>query len=184
MSCAVPRRFMAIRWTSALCPSSPYPAHCLSEAALERTNPGAAVYGDPEWPELMRQLPGQADYRVFCRAIGLDAGERRGETCARADVDDPAAAGSLHARRYSPAQREGGMDVDREKMVPIGVRHLLDRSHLLSGDAAGIVDQHIHRATCCPLDLYDPCRRCGAVGQVQHLCLDSSLRGFRKFRGG
>ena len=43
MSCAVPRRFMAIRSTNALCPSSPYPAHCLSEAALERTNPGATL---------------------------------------------------------------------------------------------------------------------------------------------
>jgi len=69
-------------------------------------------------------------------------------------------------------------------MVPIGVRHLLDRAHLLSGDAAGIVDQHIHRATCCPLDLYDPCCRCGAVGQVKHPCIDSSLGGFRKIRGG
>ena len=43
MSCAVPRRLIAIRSTNALCPSSPYPAHCFSDAALERTKPGATL---------------------------------------------------------------------------------------------------------------------------------------------
>ena len=43
MSCGVPWRFMAIRSTSALCSSSPYPAHCFSDAALERTKPGATL---------------------------------------------------------------------------------------------------------------------------------------------
>ena len=62
--------------------------------------------------------------------------------------------------------------------VPIGVRHLLDRMHLLFRDAAGVVDQHIDRAACCLLDLRDPCRRYSAVGQVQHLCVESSLSGF------
>jgi len=30
------------------------------------------------------------------------------------------------------------------------------------------------RAACCPLDLRDPCRRCGAVDQIQHLCVAPS----------
>ena len=67
--------------------------------------------------------------------------------------------------------------------VPIGVRHLLDGMHLLLRYAAGIVVQHIDRAVCCLLDLRDPCRRYSAVGQVQHLCVESSLSGFGKFRG-
>jgi len=53
-----------------------------------------------------------------------------------------------------------------------------------SCDAAGVVDEHIDRAAGCPLDLRDPCRGRTAVGQVKHLCADSSLRGLRKFRGG
>ena len=94
------------------------------------------------------------------------------------------AAGSLHPRRHRPAQREDGADIDRENTVPIGVRHLLDRMHLLPRDAAGVVDQHIDRAARCLLDPRDPCRRCDAVGQVQRFCFDSDPRGFRKFRGG
>jgi hypothetical protein len=54
--------------------------------------------------------------------------------------------------------------------------------HLLFGDAAGIVDQNIDCAACCPLDLRDPCSGRGAVGQVKHLCVDSRLGGLRKFR--
>jgi hypothetical protein len=30
---------------------------------------------------------------------------------------------------------------------------------------------------------HDPRRRCGTVGQVQHLRLDACLRAFRKLRG-
>jgi len=50
------------------------------------------------------------------------------------------------ARRHGPAQHEGGANVDRKNAVPIGVRHFLDRMHLLSRDAARVVDQHIDRA--------------------------------------
>jgi hypothetical protein len=38
------------------------------------------------------------------------------------------AAGTLHPRRYCPAQPEGGTDIDRENAVPIGVPHFLDRA--------------------------------------------------------
>ena len=93
------------------------------------------------------------------RSTGLsvcaDPGQLRAETSARADVDNSTATGSLHASRICTAQREGGY----------------------------VVDQHIDRAACCLLDLRDPCRRYSAVGQVQHLCVESSLSGFGKFRG-
>jgi hypothetical protein len=56
----------------------------------------------------------------------------------------------LHACRHCSAQREGGTDVDRENTVPIGVRHLLDGAHLLFCDAAGIVDEHIDKASRSP----------------------------------
>jgi hypothetical protein len=115
----------------------PLPLRCRVGADETRSH---AVDGNPERPQLVRQLSRQPDHRVFGRAICLDAGQRRAETGTRADVDNTTAAGTLHPRRYCLAQREGGTDIDRENAVPIGVPHFLDRMHLLPRDAAGVVD--------------------------------------------
>src|SRR5215469_3774925 len=55
----------------------------------------------------------------------------------------PAATARLNVRA-APA-------FDRKNTIPIGVRYLLDGTHLLFCDAAGIVDQQIDRAVFCSI---------------------------------
>src|SRR5215472_10462015 len=116
MSCGVPRRLIAIRSTNALCPSSPYPAHCLSEAALERTKPGATLLtvipNGPSSCPSCRVKPTTACFAEQYAWMPVSEGPRPAPELMLIIRPLPA--------RFMP-QREGGTDVDRENTVPIGV---------------------------------------------------------------
>ena len=101
MSSAVPSRRSAMLWISRAWPSCahrlPLPLGRGVGADEARRD---AVDGDPEGPELVGQLAGQADLAGLGAGIGLDAGEADAQPGARGDVDDPAVA----LRASSPAR--------------------------------------------------------------------------------
>jgi hypothetical protein len=76
MSCALPKRFIAIRSTSAFFPSSPHLAHCGCRIGADETRRDA-VDGDAERAKLMGELPGEADHRVFRRNVVVKLGACR-----------------------------------------------------------------------------------------------------------
>ena len=71
-------------------------------------------------------------------SICADPGQRRAETSARADVVNTAATGSLHAPAIARLDAKAATMLTAKNPVPIGVRHLLDRMHLLLRDAPAL----------------------------------------------
>ncbi len=98
---------------------------------------GDAVLGHLEGDGL-----GQAHDAVLGRDIGRL--ERRGDqTVSRSDVDDPSAALLLHDRHGRLGGVEGRRQIDGDDQVPLVVREILDRGHVLD---AGVIDQDVQLA--------------------------------------
>ena len=68
--------------------------------------------------------------------------------------------------------------------VPIGVRHLLDRMHLLLRDAPALSSStSTAPLVVCSIGAIHAAAAARSV-RSSYLCVDTSLRGFRQFYGG
>ena len=167
MSYAVPRCFMAIRSSNPLCPSSPYPAHCFSDAALERTKPGAT---------LLTVIPNGPSSCASCRVKPTTA-------CFAEQFEAAAVAGSGLVVRQQvlalhPLEVAAQHPRPAAERAPCCLRHHVQWQ--LSGRSSGPVisnltpphrpasAQHRHVAPVVDHPVRDRVCACGQVGSIGH----------------
>src|SRR4029453_13677518 len=103
---------------------------------------------DAVGPELEGELAGEGDDAALGRGIGAGAVEAQAPSRDRGQVDDLAAALLLHHRNDRVRAEEGGVEVEGDKLLPVGEAQLLGR-RLRIGDhraAAHGVDQDVDAA--------------------------------------
>ena len=107
---------------------------------------GDVVDGNVEWPKFVTKLAGQIDLAGFGSGIGLDAGQAGTEAGATRNVDNPAGAGRLHARRHGLGEIKGCAHIDGDDVVPLRDADVFDRLTHLTEHTPGVVDQNIDGA--------------------------------------
>jgi len=93
--------------------------------------------------EFERELPHEADERVFRRSVSLDAGQARAQPGAGRDRHDPAPARRLEMRRGRLGQPERRLDIGLEQHAPVAFRDLLEWPADLAANPAGSKRQNV-----------------------------------------
>src|ERR1700761_2037222 len=130
-----------------------------------------AVHRDAVPAEFVGHLPGEADLAGLRARVRLDAREAGAAVGAGGDVDDPAAAGRLHAGYHRPGAQERARQVRVDDSTPVLIADLLDRMMHLADHPAGVVHQDVHRP-----DLFDEAGHRVGIGDI-HRVLVHAVHG-------